>query len=65
MIKNTQQRRQLVKEIIDHPEQAAERLEMLIVSLRSSRHSDERIRIAAELFQLSERTILTDYLGYV
>jgi len=65
MIKNQkklQERRQLVKEIIDNPEAAIERIEMLIISLKNSRKTDERIRIAAELLYLSEVTILNDYL---
>lgn len=58
-----QERRKLVKEIIDNPQAAAERVEMLAVSLKNSRKSDERFRIAAELLHLSEQTILNDYLA--
>lgn len=65
MIKDTTIRKELIKEIIDKPQAAAERLEMLAISLKSSRHTDERIMIAAELFQLSETTILKDYLRYL
>lgn len=64
MIKDISKRREIVREIIDSPNQAAERLEMFAISLKSSRHSEERIRIAAELFHLSEQTILKDYLPY-
>lgn len=64
MIKDTSKRIEQIREIIDNPEAAAERLEMYAISLKSSRHSDERIRIAAELLHLSEQTILKDYLYY-
>jgi hypothetical protein len=65
MIKNQKKlkdRRQLVKEILDDPNSAIERIEMLVLALKNSRKTDERIRIAAELLYLSEVTILNDYL---
>lgn len=64
MIKDTTKRRDIIREIIDNPQAAAERLEMMAISLKSSRHSDERIRIAADLLHLSEQTILKDYIYY-
>ena len=66
MLKNINKlhnRRQFVKELIDKPDNTIERLEMLIISLKNSRHSDERFKIAADLLFLSDQTIFNDYLS--
>jgi len=56
-------RRKFIKDIIDNSEATAEYLEMLAISLKNTRKTDEKFRIASELLHLSEQTILNDYLA--